>query len=351
MAIRTHAFTRPAASAGSGQTDPLTNALIRRAFDNRPIRHPAQGFAQLGRAALLARHLRKGEKRREGMAKTYGDAMYAGQARPAESRGGIDWSAKLADPGMMARILMGNPDTQSVGWDVFQQEREQAHEMAVEKTKQKYEEATAANERRWDAEKWEIQRQKKQEDALELAGAKTPKSTMADRKLKLLNKWRGAQDGRTEWTDVDQAEWDMIIRADPMDILRRNMLRGMGGDPAASISGSDTPPPSGASAEGPGIFERGYNYLFGSDVEAGQSAPGGNGAASPIPSPGPSPESGAYPSPPRRRPAREIDGPTQPIPRDATGKIDAQRLDVGQVYEKADGTRWRWDGQNFTEVQ
>lgn len=177
------------------------------------------------------------------------------------------------------------------------------------------------------------------------------KATMGDRKLALLNKYRAAQDGRIEWTDADQAEWDMIIQADPMDIMRRNIIRGMGRDPAASISGSDTPPPSGASAEGPDIFERGYNYLFGSDVEAGQSAPGGNGAASPIPSPGPSPESGAYPSPPRRRPAREIDGPTQPIPRDATGKIDAQRLDVGQVYEKADGTRWRWGGQNFTEVQ
>ena len=176
------------------------------------------------------------------------------------------------------------------------------------------------------------------------------KATMGDRKLALLNKYRAAQDGRIEWTDADQAEWDMIIQADPMDIMRRNIIRGMGRDPAASTSGSDTPPPSGASAEGPDIFERGYNYLFGSDVEAGQSAPGGNGAASPIPSPGPAPERGVYPSPPRRRPAREIDGPTQPIPRDATGKIDAQRLDVGQVYEKADGTRWRWDGQNFTEA-
>ena len=60
------------------------------------------------------------------------------------------------------------------------------------------------------------------------------------------------------------------------------------------------------------------------------------------------PEQGA--PAPRRKPVREIDGPTQPIPLDATGKVNAQRLNRGQVYEAADGTRWRWDGQNFTEV-
>ena len=54
---------------------------------------------------------------------------------------------------------------------------------------------------------------------------------------------------------------------------------------------------------------------------------------------------------PRRKPFREVEGPTRPIPRDAGGKVDAKRLKQGQIYEAADGTRWRWNGQNFTEVQ
>lgn len=60
------------------------------------------------------------------------------------------------------------------------------------------------------------------------------------------------------------------------------------------------------------------------------------------------PEDGA--PAPRRKPAREIDGPTRPIPLDASGKVEASRLEANQTYEAADGTRWRWNGQNFTEV-
>ena len=66
--------------------------------------------------------------------------------------------------------------------------------------------------------------------------------------------------------------------------------------------------------------------------------------------PGRAAKGGHFPSAPRRKPVREIDGPTQPIPRDATGKVDAQRLNRGQVYEAVDGTRWRWNSRNFTEV-
>ncbi len=48
---------------------------------------------------------------------------------------------------------------------------------------------------------------------------------------------------------------------------------------------------------------------------------------------------------------REIDGPSRPIPRTAEGKVARTRLEIGQTYEAADGTRWRWNGQNFTEVR
>ena len=131
------------------------------------------------------------------------------------------------------------------------------------------------------------------------------KATMADRKLALSSKYRAAQEGRAQWTEADQAEWDMLIQADPMDILRRNIIRGMGRDPAAPTPSPDsgvTPP--AASTEGPGFWENPYGYFFGSSADAGQPTPGGNGATPPA---APQQRRGRYP-----RPGRP--GPGQPSP-------------------------------------
>ena len=100
-------------------------------------------------------------------------------------------------------------------------------------------------------------------------------------------------------------EWDMLIQADPMDILRRNIIRGMGRDPAAPTPSPDsgvTPP--AASTEGPGFWENPYGYFFGSSADAGQPTPGGNGATPPA---APQQRRGRYP-----RPGRP--GPGQPSP-------------------------------------
>ena len=183
MAISSHAFSRPAASTGTGQTDPLTNALLKQAFNPQRIRHPMQVLDQLSKAALLARELRKGEDRRERMGKTYADALRAGTGRPAETSGGIDWKAQEANPALMAQILAGNRDTASFGmemqFDAIQESRKQAHEMALQKAKRKYDADVATEKRRLDAETWEIRNQKKHADALELAGGKSTRLTPA----------------------------------------------------------------------------------------------------------------------------------------------------------------------------
>jgi hypothetical protein len=74
---------------------------------------------------------------------------------------------------------------------------------------------------------------------------------------------------------------------------------------------------------------------------------------------------GEYPPYPQRKPSLEgvklplstggetsleIDAPARPLPKTADGKVDAARLEVGQLYEAADLTWWRWDGQGFTEA-
>ena len=167
----------------------------------------------------------------------------------------------------------------------------------------------------------------------QISGYQKPaKSTMSDRKLALVNKFRAAQDGRAEWTDADQAEWDMIVRADPMDILRRGILQGMGRDSAATTSspGSAAPASPAASAEDPSFFDDPLGYFFGPSAEARQPAPGGNGAAAPAPrrqaapvatAPG---ASGAPSRPRGPRGGRPVQGRerVKPIPRMSITEID-----------------------------
>ena len=167
------------------------------------------------------------------------------------------------------------------------------------------------------------------------------KATMSNRKVALLTKWRAAQDGQGEWTDVDQAEWDMIIQADPMDIMRRNILRDIA--PAGTQPPGPEQIPPGVSADEPGIFERGYNYLFGGDDT---SAPSGAGAAEP----GTTPRS-ISPRGPRGRVGRAQQEAINP-PLLPNGGIDRSGLVVGQVYlHPADGQIYRWTGAEFVKAR
>ena len=59
------------------------------------------------------------------------------------------------------------------------------------------------------------------------------------------------------------------------------------------------PRPSGVSAEEPGLFQRGYNYLFSPGTGGGQPIPGGAGAAPPVPGTGPQRQRGRFPRAPR----------------------------------------------------
>ncbi len=47
-------FTRPSQATGTGQSDALVQALLKQALSSGQIRHPAQGFDQLGKSALAA---------------------------------------------------------------------------------------------------------------------------------------------------------------------------------------------------------------------------------------------------------------------------------------------------------
>lgn len=172
------------------------------------------------------------------------------------------------------------------------------------------------------------------------------KSTMADRKLALLNKWRGAQEGRGQWSEVDQQEWDKIISADPMDIMRRNLLRSMAPSSAQAPGGAQAAP------------RRGEPLAFVTPLGPPDEQPrasSGYGTGSPAQKlqrlseqrPGKVQEPLSVP---RRRPAREIDAPKRPLPKTAAGRIDTKRLETGQVYEAGDLTLWHWDGRRFTQV-
>lgn len=214
------------------------------------------------------------------------------------------------------------------------------------------------------------------------ATQKPTKATMGDRKLALLNKWRSAQEGRGQWSAADQAEWDMIIRADPMDILRRNMLRGMGGTPAGSTSGQGAPPPA-PSAESPGWVERQWDSLFGSGADAGQGGPPGTAAFSPgAPNPLIPRRQSALPgvgneSPISGRPPLDALSPAQKLERLSeqrpgrsrgrlrgggqkaksppllpNGGIDRSGLVTGQVYlHPMNGQVYRWTGTEFVSAR
>ena len=88
------------------------------------------------------------------------------------------------------------------------------------------------------------------------------------------------------------------------------------------------PLPPGVSAEEPGFIERAGDYLFGGDT-----APSGAGAA----------EADTAP--------KENDSPVRPLPLTTDRRVHEGRLVVGQTYETADGTIWRWTGQNFIQVE
>ncbi len=54
MPIQTIPFTRPASPVGTGQSDPLTNALLKQALSSPQLRRPKKDVADLGKAALTA---------------------------------------------------------------------------------------------------------------------------------------------------------------------------------------------------------------------------------------------------------------------------------------------------------
>ena len=178
----------------------------------------------------------------------------------------------------------------------------------------------------------------------QISGYQKPaKPTMSARKLTLLNKYRAVQDGKAKWTAADQAEWDMIIQADPMDIMRRNILRDMGRDPAASTPAPGAPVPPGASVEEPGFFERGYDYLFGDgDAAAATTNPPVGTTTNERITPRPVSPRGS-----RGRLGRAGQKAKNP-PRLSNGGIDRSLLVVGQVYlHPADGQIYRWTGTEF----
>lgn len=183
---------------------------------------------------------------------------------------------------------------------------------------------------------------------------KPTKSTMGDRKLALLNKWRGAQEGRGQWSAADQAEWDMIIQADPMDIMRRNMLRSMAPGSVQAPGGAQAAPrrgeplafvtPLGPPDEQPRASSE---YGTGSPAQKlqrlSEQRPGK--VQAPV-----TPRS-VSPRGPRGYPGRTRQEAKNP-PLLPNGGIDRSLLVAGQVYQHpVDGQAYRWTGTEFVSAR
>ncbi len=86
--VRQVNFSRPAA-AGTGQNSALVNALLKQALSPRQIRHPAQGFDQLGKAALAVFLQKKEAEKAEEKAAQRNEERQAvlavGQGTPEQS--------------------------------------------------------------------------------------------------------------------------------------------------------------------------------------------------------------------------------------------------------------------------
>ena len=272
--VKQVSFTTGAAPAVP-KINPLVEALLRRALSERPIKHPLQGFDRLGKAALAA-FLKKQDKDEEeekqaGITKTFQEALAAGQSTPEQAiapaladvtpgteldpGGGFRVPAVPGDKQALINVLLGNKDTVRFGAelgfnDLFKDPEERFEPVFGPQGniigQRSSTTGQVSSDPRTRKSKLLTAEEEEQEIRIDVATQKPTKATMGDRKVALLNKWRAAQEGRGVWDNMDQAEWDMIIRADPMDILRRNLLQGMGRDPAASTSGS------GAQAGSPG---------------------------------------------------------------------------------------------------
>lgn len=106
------------------------------------------------------------------------------------------------------------------------------------------------------------------------------------------------------------------------------------------------PPPPAAGAEGPGLFERGANFvgeLFGGDDAGAAAAQAGSPPAVFNPeNPPPSP----------RIAGGQVQGQSlSALPRTPDGAIDPSAMVPNVVYTDDDGSRWFWDGAKFTKIR